>query len=82
MTALEEFPRDMSLVQFGTQWVLTFHARNAQGRTTSSSREFLEFLAEAAAAKWREVPPSMAGAVLDGLAQMRRDQEPAKAAPQ
>ena len=63
MTALEDFPRDMSLIQVGNRWVLHLHARGLQGRVSSPDRELLAGIAEA-------------------YGQMRRDQEPAKAAPQ
>jgi len=46
VSALEDFPQDMTLVQVRDRWILHFHAKDIQGRAYSSSRDFLLGLAE------------------------------------
>jgi hypothetical protein len=47
MTALEEFRRDMSLIEYRGEYVLQFHSRELRDHVSSSSREWLVGLAEA-----------------------------------
>jgi hypothetical protein len=50
VSALESFPRELSLSQRRGKWVLAIHGPDVSGEAESSSREFMEIVAEAYAA--------------------------------
>jgi hypothetical protein len=58
MSALESFPRELSLGQRRGEWVLAIHGPGVSGEAVSSSRAVVEAIAEAYAAA---LHPEVAG---------------------
>jgi hypothetical protein len=54
MSAITDYPRELSLGQRRGKWVLSIHGPDVSGEAASSSREVVEAIAEAYAAMRRD----------------------------